>query len=79
MSDSHEVPCPECGAPLDDGFIGYFSGIMWYDSDPRVWRRVIPFCLEAGRFIIGNVGSTPWTRTRRARQCRACGTLVVPP
>ena len=78
MSDTHEKRCPECGAALDDGFIGYFSGIMWYDSEPWGWQSVFPFCLTAGRFLIGNAASTPWARTRKARQCRACRTLVVP-
>lgn len=78
MSESHERRCPECGAALADGFIGFFSGIMWYDSETRGWQRVIPFCLKAGRFLVSNVASTPWTRIRRARICRDCGTLVVP-
>jgi hypothetical protein len=78
MAESHEKHCPECGATLEDGFIGYFSGIMWHDKDPVGWQRLFPFVLGAGNFTISNVASTPWIRSRKARKCRDCGTLVVP-
>jgi rubredoxin len=78
MSDSREACCPECGATLDDGFIGYFSGIMWHDQEPTGWLRIFPFVLSTGHFIVGNAASTPWARNRKARRCRDCGTLVVP-
>ena len=78
MPDTHEARCPECGATLDDGFVGYFSGIMWHEKQPTGWQRLFPFVLSTGRFVIGNWGSTPWTRCREARKCRGCGTLVLP-
>ena len=78
MTVVQKARCPECGAALEDGFIGYFSGIIWHDEDPAGWRRVFPFVLGAGRFIISNPTSTPWIRSRKARKCRNCGTLVVP-
>jgi rubredoxin len=78
MAETQEACCPECGATLENGFIGYFSGIMWHDMKPEGWQRVFPFVLSAGRFIISNPASTPWVRSRNARKCRDCGTLVVP-
>jgi hypothetical protein len=78
MADIHESRCPDCGATLDAGFIGYFSGIVWYEKELVGWQRLIPFVLSSAHFIIGNVTSTPWIRSREARKCRSCGTLVVP-
>jgi len=78
MAESHEAHCPECGATLEAGFIGYFSGIVWHDKELTEWQRLIPFVFGPTRFIIGNVTSTPWIRSREARKCRVCGTLVVP-
>lgn len=78
MAESHEAHCPECGGTLHDGFIGYFSGILWHDDDPEGWQRIFPFVLSVGRFVVGNAVSTLWIRSRRARKCRDCGTLVVP-
>ncbi len=78
MADMHEARCPECGATLEAGFVGNFSGMMWHDKEPKGWRRLLPFVLSAGSFVIGNVGSAPWVRCREARMCRDCGTLVVP-
>ncbi|MCW8985132.1 MAG: PF20097 family protein [Thermoanaerobaculales bacterium] len=78
MAENQKAHCPECGAALEDGFIGYFSGIRWYDKDPEGWRRIFPFVLSAGHFIVGNAASTPWIRSRKALKCRGCGTLVLP-
>jgi rubredoxin len=78
MAEIHEAHCPECGAPLDAGYIGFFSGIMWHEEEVMGWRRLFPFVLSTARFIISNVGSTPWIRSREARRCPDCGTLVVP-
>ena len=77
MAKTQESHCPECGAVLEGGFIGYFSGIMWHEKDPKGLLRILPFVLGAGNFIIGNAASTPWIRSRKARKCRGCGTLVV--
>jgi len=73
-----ETRCPECGAALEDGFIGYFSGIMWHDEELMGLQCLIPFVLSAAHFIIGNLASTPWIRSRKASKCRDCGTLIVP-
>lgn len=78
MSDNQDGSCPDCGAPLEPGFIGYFSGIVWGDNEPVGWRRLAPFVFGSAHFIIGNWTSTPWVRCRAARRCRSCGTLVVP-
>ena len=78
MAETQKALCPECGATLEDGFIGYFSGIMWHDEDPQGLQRIFPFVLSAGRFIFSNAMSTPWIRSRKARKCPGCGTLVVP-
>ena len=78
MSDILDTRCPGCGATLEPGFIGYFSGIVWSENELVGWRRLIPFVFIFARFIIGNVGSTPWIRSRAAYTCRDCGTLVVP-
>ena len=78
MSDIHDSRCPDCGATLDPGFIGNFSGVMWFEKEVVGWRRLIPFVFASAHFIIGSVISTPWIRSRAARRCRDCGTLVVP-
>ena len=78
MPDTPETHCPECGATLDDGFISYFSGIMWHEKKPIGWRRLFPFVCSAGHFIFGNAASAPWTRSREAQKYRDCETLVVP-
>jgi hypothetical protein len=78
MSDFSDARCPECGGALEAGYIGYFSGIVWSESEPEAWQRLIPFVFGATRFIIGSWGSTPWIRSRAARKCRDCGALVIP-
>ncbi|MCG6947365.1 MAG: PF20097 family protein [Acidobacteria bacterium] len=77
MSDVHDMRCPDCGGTLEPGFIGYFSGIMWSDTELAGGQRLIPFVFGFARFIIGTVASTPWIRSRAAHRCPACGTLVV--
>ena len=77
MADNHEAHCPECGATLEAGFIGFFSGIMWHEKELMGWQRLLPFVLRSAHFIISNATSTPWIRSREARKCRDCGTLVV--
>jgi hypothetical protein len=79
MTETPKALYTECGAALEDGFIGYSSSIMWHDEDPEGLRRVFPFVLGVGHFIISNPASTPWVRSRRARTCPDRGTLVVPP
>jgi rubredoxin len=78
MSGIHDARCPDCGTTLEPGFIGYFSGIVWSENELVGWRRLIPFVFGSAHFIIGNLGSTPWIRSREARKCRDCGMLVVP-
>ena len=78
MTEKRLAPCPECGSALEEGFIGYFSGIMWHEEQLEGLQRTIPFVLGAADFILGSVVSTPWIRSRRASRCRACGTVVVP-
>jgi hypothetical protein len=63
---------------LEEGFVGYFSGVMWHQERIEGLQRMIPFILSTADFIIGTVVSTPWIRSRRASRCRDCGTLVVP-
>lgn len=78
MSANQEVRCPECDGVLGDGFIGYFSGIVWSENDPAGLRRLIPFVFGATRFVVGSLTSTPWVRSRTARKWRDCGALVIP-
>jgi hypothetical protein len=78
MAEFHGAHCPECGSTLEADFIGYFSGIVWYEKELTGWQRLIPFVFSTAHFIIGNWTSTPWIRRREARKCRGCGTLVVP-
>ncbi len=78
MSDNQEVRCPECGGALEAGYVGYFSGIMWSEKKPAGWQRLIPFVFGGTRFIIGSWASTPWIRSRSARRCPSCCTLVIP-
>jgi len=78
MAGVHEMHCPECGAILDAGYIGYFSGIMWHEKELIGWQRIFPFVLSAAQFVISNAASTFWIRSREARRCPECGTLVVP-
>jgi hypothetical protein len=78
MAQMHDVNCPQCGAALESGFIGYFSGIMWHERAIVEWRRLIPFVFGAAKFIIGGIVSTPWIRSHEAWRCPARGTLVVP-
>jgi rubredoxin len=78
MTDIDDVRCPGCGAALQAGFIGCFSGIMWHDKELKGWKRLFPFVLTAGHFVVSNAASTPWIRSREALKCRDCGTLVVP-
>ena len=78
MTDDHQAHCPECGAGLEDGYVGYFSGIMWHEQHLMGLQRLFPFVLSAAHLIIGNLASTPWIRSRKASRCRDCGTLVVP-
>ena len=78
MTEAGSRVCPECGSRLEDGFIGYASGILWHEQELHGWRRAFPFALAEGRFVVGNWPSTPWFRSRTARRCPACGTLVLP-
>jgi len=78
MTEHHQAQCPECDAGLEDGYIGFFSGIMWHDQPVTGLLRLFPFVLSAASFIISNLISTPWIRSRQARRCRSCGTLIVP-
>ena len=78
MTDHQHRQCPECGAALEEGYIGYFSGIVWHEEELMGLQRLIPFVFSAAHFIIGTITSTPWIRSRQARRCRSCGTLVVP-
>ena len=78
MSDVDDARCPECGGALEDGYVGYFSGIVWSEKDPVGLQRLFPFVLGATRFIIGTWASTPWIRSRAGRRCRDCGALVIP-
>lgn len=77
MTQENSTPCPSCGATLEDGFIGYASGILWHGEEPMGWRRLFPFVLAAGRFVVGNWASTPWVRCREAQRCCRCGTVVI--
>jgi hypothetical protein len=78
MTTANMGVCPECGSQLEDGFIGYASGLLWHKRQPSGWQRLFPFALTTGRFVIGNWASTPWVRLKTARRCVACGTLVLP-
>jgi hypothetical protein len=77
-SEKAQALCPECGASLETGFVGYFSGIMWHEEQLMALQRLFPFVLGAAQFIIGGLASTPWIRSRKALRCSVCGTLVVP-
>ena len=69
--------CPDCGGALEPGHVGFASGILWFNAEPKGWNRFFPFALKVGRSVVGNWTSTPWYRIRQARQCPRCETVVV--
>ncbi|MFQ5857010.1 MAG: PF20097 family protein [Anaerolineae bacterium] len=70
--------CPECGSALEDGFLGYGSGLLWHEHKLRGWRRIFLYAVPTGHFVLGSIASSPFITSVPARKCTACGTVVLP-
>ncbi len=78
MNSQDLGPCPHCDSELEAGYLGFASGLFWSRRRLEGWRSLFPFALSRGRFVVGNLTSTPWFRTRAAHRCSRCGVLVIP-
>ena len=70
--------CPECGAELKSGYLGYGSGLLWHERPLRGLVRFFPFAIATGHFVLGNRTSSGFFTSRLARKCERCGTVVIP-
>jgi ribosomal protein S27AE len=77
MAEVRTRQCPECGTGLEDGFLGYGTGLLWHESRLRGWHRLFPFAIAEGNYIVGNWTSTGLITSIPARKCPACGTVVL--
>jgi len=70
--------CPHCQSPLEPGYVGFSSGLFWTTRRLKGWQSVLPVALSYGRYVVGNLLSTPWLQSRAAHRCTSCGALVLP-
>ena len=78
MRSSSLGPCPHCDSELEEGYLGFASGLFWSRHALKGWRSLFPVALSFGEFVVGSLASTPWFRTRPAHRCSVCGALVIP-
>lgn len=69
--------CPECNSELEDGYVGYGSGILWHKHKLKGWRRIFPIALLNGAFILGNWTSPGVYTFIKARKCSECNIVVL--
>lgn len=58
---------PECGSRLEDGFIGYASGLLWDKRRPRGWRRLFPARVRLGAVVARDTWGSRWRSARSWR------------
>ncbi len=71
-------PCPECGAELENGYIGYGSGILWHKIKLQGAARIGFVAVPTGSYIVGDWKSTGFISQVPGRKCIKCGTVVLP-
>ena len=70
--------CPYCQSQLESGYLGYASGLFLSRQRLRWWQKLFFFAFSYGKFVVGNLWSTPWFRSYAAHRCVGCGALVIP-
>ena len=73
--DSIDVgQCPYCQSQLESGYLGYTSGLFWSSQRLNWWQSLFFIAFSYGRFVVGNLVSTPWFR-RDIVKC--CGSAFI--
>ncbi len=78
MEHSDIGPCPHCQSHLEPGHLGYTSGLFWSRERLGGWQSLFFLAFPYGQYVVGNLASTPWFRSRAGHRCTGCGVLVIP-
>jgi hypothetical protein len=75
----HDIDsCPHCQSKLETGYLAYTSGLFWSSHKLNWWQSIFIFAFPYGKYVVGNLGATPWFRSRAAHRCVGCRVLVIP-
>jgi predicted RNA-binding Zn-ribbon protein involved in translation (DUF1610 family) len=78
MTNETLHPCPECGAELENGYLGYGSGLLWHRIRLSGPARIGFVAIPTGQYIVGNWRASGFVSQVPARKCPKCGTVVLP-